>query len=229
MKKTKIILIVTAILSVAAICLSVLAAAENAKTVQLVTLDYIENKVMPEVADKIKTDSPLAMQDTVNALNSAIDRLNSEIASGKTTHAELQGTIDSLSASLTQLKDSIQGEQSALAASIAALSERVDALAEKLAQKEEIPTPLGFDKITLAVSERLTLGDEGILEVILLSGTVIVCPEEGILDYTAGILLAQNAAVTTNNRLIVFAKGECLLATEDATILVKGEYDIVKQ
>lgn len=250
MKKTKIFLIVTAILSVAAICLSVLAAADSTRTVQLVTLDYIENKVMPDVADKIKTDSPEAMKDTVAALNAAIDALNAALAEGRTNDTALSEALSELSgvadALLVEI-DAGKAADSTMQASIAALSQAVTALQEQVGAQESTVAALlariaaleeqlatagdGYQKVVLGVGEYLRFLKEPACEIVVIAGELKVTAANSVVDLTGGGIAAPEESILQGQHLMVLAGNENSLVAnaENTIILVKGEYEIVKQ
>ena len=238
MKRSKIILVFTAFLAVAAICLSVFAAAETSKTVQLVTLDYIDNTLLPLVDQKIADGSVKAMQETVSALQGAIDYLNTELSAGKSTDAALQNELSALDASLASLTQKVnelvgvKADIDELAKGIIDLSARYSDLEKRIAALEaQTPVlPAGFEKITLSEGSVLAFSD-GVAEIVLLSGALSVTCEKGVTDLTMGSSVSVNESVPPSHHLIVVTDGGdgFLALSEETTIRVKGEYEIVKQ
>lgn len=260
MKKSKIIFILTALLFVTVVCFAVYVTADSTNTVKLVTLDYIENTVMSQVDDKIKTDSPKAMQETVDAINGAVDRLSAEIANGKISdsaladelnalllatddlraqieasnyvHTALAGGVNNLQASLKELRNQIldtEGTLSGLQTAMNALADRLDALEESFASLATSKD--GYVKVVLCVGDSLGFANGATAEIVLVAGELTVQVEKGIMDLTAGEMAAPFSLVAPGHHLVVFAgnANSLLATTEDAIILVKGEYEIVKQ
>ena len=84
MKKNKIFLIVMAFCVMLSIGISVFAvayaAADDGKTVQLVTLDYIENSLMKQIEEKIRPGSVESMKESIGQINQMLDYLNTQTA-----------------------------------------------------------------------------------------------------------------------------------------------------
>ncbi len=206
MKKQRFVIILIAVIAVIALCMSVFAAADTAKPVQLVTLDYIENTLLPDIEEKIATGSVQALRESILSLEAAIDYLNTEAANAKNTDASLQKQITALSETLS------------------ALTARVEAL-------ENAAYPNGFVRVTVLAGQTLSItgNEDDTVELVLISGTLTVRDVGGMFDLTSGSHLAHGSAVPLCHHMVatIGTDASVAYAEEDTTILVKGEYEIV--
>ena len=137
MKKNKIFLIVMAFCAMLSIGISVFAvayaAADDGKTVQLVTLDYIENSLMKQIEEKIRTGSVESMKESIGQINQMLDYLNTQTAANagglqsvQTDLSDLRTLLKTLDGKVTTLEQ--KAEQTALREQLDALIVRLETL-----------------------------------------------------------------------------------------------------
>ena len=137
MKKNKIFLIVMAFCVMLSIGISVFAvayaAADDGKTVQLVTLDYIENSLMKQIEEKIRTGSVESMKESIGQINQMLDYLNTQTAANagglqsvQTDLSDLRALLQTLDGKVTTLEQ--KAEQTALREQLDALIVRLETL-----------------------------------------------------------------------------------------------------
>ena len=137
MKKNKIFLIVMAFCVMLSIGISVFAvayaAADDGKTVQLVTLDYIENSLMKQIEEKIRTGSVESMKESIGQINQMLDYLNTQTAANagglqsvQTDLSDLRTLLKTLDGKVTTLEQ--KAEQTVLREQLDALIVRLETL-----------------------------------------------------------------------------------------------------
>ena len=114
--------------------------ANDSKTVRLVSMDYIENSLLPLIEQKIEKGSVESIRDTITAINQTLDHLNSTAAVQTTDIAALTKEIESLKGKVDSLQQANPGsgadigDQGALNALVALLISRIETLEAGMSQ-----------------------------------------------------------------------------------------------
>ena len=138
MNQRKILSVLCALAVMVSICLSVfavayVASADNQTTVRLVSMEYIEQTLLPSIEDKIQQGSTENMQETLAAINKTIDYLNGQVASNSGSIGALESDIATLKDALKDIEDEMSlvkdlADQGAISGVFEALKQRVEAL-----------------------------------------------------------------------------------------------------
>ena len=145
--KRKLWSILTAFSVVACLSFSIFAVAfavnaNDSKTVRLVSMDYIENSLLPLIEQKIEKGSVESIRDTITAINNTLDHLNAATASQTTTISGLQSEIDAIKTKIASLEQSGAGngtdveigDQAVLNAIVELLVSRIETLENGMTQ-----------------------------------------------------------------------------------------------
>ncbi len=143
MNKRKVLPVLSAAAVVISICFSIfavayVASADNSATVRLVSMDYIEQTLMPLIDDKISQGSVANMQETISAINKTIDYLNGQVSQNTTDISSLESEIANLKEAMKTVQEEMDllkdtSDQGAISGAFTALKERVDALEQTVA------------------------------------------------------------------------------------------------
>ena len=205
MKKIIVPLFLCAVLG----CTTIFAAGDSfdSSVDPLISLSYINEVVIPDLEAQIQEAKTIA-----------------EANSNKASKSELQAVADRVS-SLEKKMSNIQASVSSI---IAAMED-----------EENKPMSAAYDIVHMTYGQKL-FSQKNSFEIILRTGEAeVVSPfsyengseyVQGVADITAGVDLTDGTNIEKNHMLVVPSGGDgrgILVTSEDAYILVRGEYYIV--
>lgn len=206
MSKKKWIITICSILLVALLSVGYMAIAAEygSKEDPLVTLSYITDVLSPDTLSKV--DQAVAQK--ADALEAQLTEKMKDFST------EIDAKISAF-----QKDYATQVTSDALVEKVASL------VLEKMGVSETAPvTASEWKVVTLKKGQKIT-GDVGV-ELLLRIGSAscYATGSPGLINLTSGTVLSSGQALSQNNLYIVTVSGRGLTATNDATLLIKGNY-----